>query len=115
MIGVNLMHAIMLCAIPIGMSKIEDKRALSLYLNISVAANHTVIGTPTGAVENIVRLPFPMFSIIRPIDPKPLPGVSDHPVSFLPAKYIGSLVSTVGDHRAEDCPSGVVEIADVLG
>jgi len=100
MIGVNLMHAIMLCAIPIGMSKIEDKRALSLYLNISVAANHTVIGTPTGAVENIVRLPFPMFSIIRPIDPKPLPGVSDHPVSF---------------HRAEDCPSGVVEIADVLG
>src|SRR4051794_36825748 len=112
MIRMNLVHTIVLSAIPIGMRKIEDKRSISLHLNISVATDRAIVRALTRAVQDVF-LPFPALSIRRPIYAKPLPDISYHPVALPPVENIRSFVGTVRDHRFMHGP--VVQIVAVGG
>src|SRR4051812_39035676 len=108
----NFVHTIVLSAIPIGMRKIEDKRSISLYLNIGMAADRTIVGALARAVQNVL-LSFPVLRICRPIHAKPLPDISNHPVALPPVEYIRPLVGTVCDHRSMHGPA--VQIVTICG
>src|SRR5512134_2770966 len=99
----SFLHTIVPSAIPIGMRKIEDKRSISLHLNIGMAADRAIVRALTRAVQDVL-LPFPALSIRRPIHAKPLPDISNHPVDLPPVEYIRPLVGTVGDHRSMHGP-----------